>query len=176
MRKNRVRWQHTERQLRLIWRDWPQVALPLRKSLRCSGSSSGIKREVVTAFSWCATGSSSGTSFSQASWTCKIDPQQRPEVLFHGGARSVFVALASHTRSREDEVQPTVAEAMRCVRASQALLPVPLKRRVSLRLSDQASLYTEEYTRKGVILWRSYRSPTTRDREPRSGGDDFVRN
>src|SRR2546425_13362276 len=125
MRKNRVRWQHTERQLRLIWRDWPQVALPLRKSLRYSGSSSGIKPEAVTALSWCATGSSSGTSFSQASWTCKIDPQQRPEVLFHGGARSVFVGLASHTRSREDEVEPTVAEAKRGGGASPAPLPGP---------------------------------------------------
>src|SRR6266849_2751129 len=42
-----------------------------------------------------------------------IDLQQRPEVLFRGGARSVFVAPPSHTSSREDEVQPVVAETMR---------------------------------------------------------------
>jgi len=32
---------------------------------------------------------------------------------FHGAAHSVFVALASHTSSRENEVQPVVSGAMR---------------------------------------------------------------
>ena len=44
-----------------------------------------------------------------------------------GDAHSAFVALAAHTSSRENEVQPVVSGAMRCVRAFQApLLALPV--------------------------------------------------
>ena len=59
---------HPDGSVVLILRDSTDVALPQRKSFHCSGSSIGIKREVVIALSRCASGSFSSTLFSMASW------------------------------------------------------------------------------------------------------------
>ncbi len=87
-------------------------------------------------------------------------------------ALDVFLTLPGDTSTREDDVQPVVSGAMR--------LPVPrtgfpthawgLVERV-----EPGKMHVESKQRS-VALWHSYRLSTYCDREPRSGGDDFVRN
>ena len=85
---------------------------------------------------------------------------------FHYDAHGAFMTLPRHTSTKEDNVQPVVSGALKHPAHAWGLVE---------HVGPGWNALKEKTSNRSVVLWHNYRLSASCDREPRSNGDDFIR-